>query len=203
MLSVGLTGGIASGKSTVAAMFQELGCHVIDSDQITHELLEPGQAVYEAVVGAFGPGILGPGGQIDRKALGAIVFRDPQQRQVLNGLVHPGVARRQEEFLGQVAKADPDGIAIVDAALMIETGSYRRYDRVVVVGCEPSEQRRRLRLRGRLTPGEIEARIESQMPLDEKVRYAGYVIDNSGSLEETRRQVRQVWEEMRTLAESR
>lgn len=201
MLSVGLTGGIASGKSTVAGMFRELGAHVVDSDEITHELLEPGQAVHRAVVGEFGDRIVLPDGRIDRRVLGAIVFGDSARRDVLNGLVHPGVAERQEAFLRRVQIEHPDGVAIVDAALMIETGSYRRYDRVVVVSCPVAEQRRRLEARG-LTEAGIDARIASQMPLSEKARYADYVIDNSGNLDETRLRVRDVWTELRGLAVS-
>jgi dephospho-CoA kinase len=180
-------------------MFRDLGGHLIDSDRITHELLEPGQAVHASIVREFGGTILGPGGTIDRRLLGAIVFGDPERRAMLNALIHPVVADRQEAFLDQVSREDPNGVAIVDAALMIETGSYRRYDCVVVVGCGPEEQRRRLATRG-LTPDQIRQRLEAQMPFEEKVRYADYVIDNSGSLVATRRRVEEVWAELRVLA---
>jgi len=199
MLKVGLTGGIASGKSTVSTILEELGGHVIDSDTITHELLGPGQQVSEAVVREFGDGIVGQDGRIDRRLLGAIVFDDPRRRAVLNALIHPEVARRQEEFLARVAREDPRGVAIVDASLMIETGSYTRYERIVVVSCPEHEQRRRLRDRG-LSADQIDARLRAQMPLADKVRYADYVIDNSGSIDDTRRQVREVWDELSLLA---
>jgi dephospho-CoA kinase len=200
MLKVGLTGGIASGKSTVREMFREMGAHVVDSDAITHALLEPGQAVHAAVVNEFGPAVVDAEGRIDRRALAEIVFPDPSRRETLNRLVHPGVAAAQQEFLAGVASEHPNGVAIVDAALMVETGSYRRYDRVVVVSCPLSEQRRRLRERG-LGDSEIDERVAAQMPLAEKLRVADYVIDNSGDLEATRKQVEAVWSELRRLAE--
>lgn len=199
MLKVGLTGGIASGKSTVGEMFRELGAHLIDSDQITHALLEPGQDVHAAVVAEFGPAILDSEGRIDRRALGAVVFADPARREALNRLVHPAIARRQETFLARVASEDPGAVAIVDAALMIETGSYRRYDRVIVVSCPVEEQRRRLRAKG-LDDGQIEGRLSAQMPLEEKLRVADFVIDNSGDLASTRASVEGVWTELVRLA---
>lgn len=199
MLKVGLTGGIASGKTTVGEMFRGLGARLVDSDRITHELLAPGQAVHDAVVGEFGPSVVDREGRIDRRALGAIVFADPSRREVLNRLVHPAVAERQDAFLARAAREDPGGVAIVDAALMIETGSYRRYDRVIVVSCPVEEQRHRLRARG-LGDAQIEGRLAAQMPLEQKVRVADFVIDNSGDLASTRARVAQVWTELVRLA---
>src|SRR5262245_46446187 len=146
VLRVGLTGGIATGKSTVGLMFVELGCHLIDADRITHQLFEPGQPIHTAVVQAFGSEILAEDGTIDRKKLGAIVFSDPAARTKLNSLVHPAVIQRQQDWLKEIETLDPRGIAIVDAALMIEIGTYKNYDKVIVVTCSPEEQRRRLRL---------------------------------------------------------
>lgn len=199
MLKVGLTGGIASGKTTVGAMFRELGAHVVDSDRVTHDLLEPGQEVHDAVVQEFGRAILDANGRIDRKVLGGIVFGDESRRQALNALVHPAIQSRQDQFLEEALEKDPNGVAIVDAALMIETGSYKRYDRIVVVVCPPEMQQRRLGARG-LTADQIEARIRSQMPLEEKARFADYLIDNSGDLPATRRQVEEVWSELTSLS---
>jgi len=182
MLRVGLTGGIATGKSTVGLMFVELGCHLLDADRITHELFQPGEPVHTSVVQAFGERILAADGTIDRKVLGGIVFKDPQARAKLNGLVHPSVIRRQQEWLKQIEEEDPAGIAIVDAALMIEAGTYKNYEKVIVVTCAPEIQRLRLLARSGLTEDEIEARIRSQMPIDEKVKYAHFAVDNSGSI---------------------
>jgi dephospho-CoA kinase len=197
MLRVGLTGGIATGKSTVGAMFVELGCHLIESDQITHQLFEPGQAVHAAVVKQFGNRILAVDGTIDRRILGDIVFKDPQARAKLNGLVHPAIIQRQQEWFQAMEAQDPHGIAIVDAALMIEVGTYRNYDKVIVVTCSPEMQRERLRARSALSEEEIESRIRSQMPAEEKIKYADFVIDNSGSIESTRVQVETVYQQLR------
>ncbi len=200
MLRVGLTGGIATGKSTVGMMFIELGCHLIDADRITHELLQPGQAVHSAVVEAFGEHILAADRTISRKILGEIVFKDPQARSKLNALVHPAVIQRQREWLNEMEAKDPGGIGIVDAALMIEVGTYKNYDKVIVVTCRPEVQKQRLRKRSGLSEEEIEARIRSQMPLEEKARHADFVIDNSEDLPETRRQVAEVNSKLREFA---
>jgi dephospho-CoA kinase len=197
MLRVGLTGGIATGKSTVGAMFVELGCHLIESDQITHQLFEPGQAVHAAVVQQFGKRILGGDGTIDRRILGDIVFKDPQARAKLNSLVHPAIIQRQQEWLKEMDAQDPGGIAIVDAALMIEVGTYKNYDKVIVVTGSPEIQRERLRARSALSEEQIESRIRSQMPTEEKLKYADFVIDNSGSIGLTRVQVERVYRQLR------
>jgi dephospho-CoA kinase len=196
MLRVGLTGGIATGKSTVGAMFVELGCHLIESDQITHQLFEPGQAVHAAVVKQFGNRILALDGTIDRRILGGIVFRDPQARGKLNSLVHPAIIQRQQEWLKAMQAQDPHGIAIVDAALMIEVGTYKNYDKVIVVTSSSELQKERLRARSALSEEEIESRIRSQMPNEEKIKYADFVIDNSGSMESTRVQVETVYRQL-------
>ena len=197
MVKVGLTGGICTGKTTVGQMFVDLGCRLVDSDRITHELFEPGEKVYEAVIAEFGRRIQDGEGRIDRSVLGEIVFNNPDRRQKLNDLVHPAVIERQKAFLESVRAEDPTSVAIVDAALMIEVGTYKNYDRVVVVTCTPDQQRQRLGERFPLSDEEIQARISSQMPLDEKAGYADFVIDNSGSLEKTRRQVGEVYEKLK------
>ena len=148
MLTVGLTGGIGCGKTTVGGMFVALDCRMIDSDQITHELLERGQTVHAAVVREFGAEIVLDSGRIDRSRLAAIVFSEPSRREKLNSLVHPAVKERQDRFLDDVKWEDPEAIALVDAALMVETGSYKRYDRLVVVTCLPEQQRSRRCRRG-------------------------------------------------------
>jgi dephospho-CoA kinase len=202
MLRVGLTGGIATGKSTVGQMFVELGCHLIDSDRITHQLFEPGKAVHNAVVKEFGARILAPDGTIDRRVLGDIVFKDPEARKKLNSLVHPAIIERQKEWLNEVEEKDPTGIAIVSAALMIEVGTYKNYDKVIVVMCRPEVQKQRLTQRSGLKEDEVDARIQSQMPMSEKVKYADFVIDNSGDPSNTRRQVVEVNSKLRELAAS-
>jgi dephospho-CoA kinase len=200
MLKVGLTGGIATGKTTVGQMFVELGCHLIDSDQIAHELFEPGQDVYSAVIKAFGPSIVASDGTIDRKILGDIVFKDSTARAKLNILVHPAIIRRQQEFLDSVARTDPNGIGLVSAALMVEIGTYKNYDKLIVVSCPSDMQRGRLKARAALTDDQIDGRLAAQMPPEEKVKYADYVVDTSGDLAETRRQVREINSKLRELS---
>jgi dephospho-CoA kinase len=202
MLRVGLTGGIASGKSAAGRMFAELGCHLIDADRIVHELFEPGQSVHKAVVDAFGKGILRQDGTIDRRILGDIVFSDEKARQKLNGLVHPSTIQRQKEWLDNLESTHPTAVGIVEATLMVEAGTYRNYDKVIVVVCSPEEQRRRLRARSNLSEEQITARIASQMPMEQKAKYGDFVIDTSGTMEETRKQVIEVNSRLQELAAS-
>ena len=202
MLRVGLTGGIAAGKSTAGRMFADLGCHLINSDDITHQLFEPGETVHSAVVGAFGKEVLSADGRIDRRILGEIVFSDPAARAKLNGLVHPAVIQRHREWLEEKEQQYPQGVAIVDAALMIEVGTYKNYDKVIVVTCTPAIQRQRLRARSNLTEEQIDARILAQMPMEAKVKFADFVIDSSGDLSKTRRQVEEISSKLQELAAS-
>ena len=200
MLRVGLTGGIATGKTTVGQMFIDLGCHLIDSDEIAHKLFEPGQDVHSAVIKAFGPHIVASDGTIDRKILGDIVFNDSAARAKLNILVHPAIIRRQQEFLTNIARTDPKGIGIVSAALMVEIGTYKNYDKVIVLSCPPDVQRMKLKSRSALSDEQIEARIAAQMPVEEKVKRADFVIDTSTDLATTRRQVEMTNSKLREFA---
>jgi dephospho-CoA kinase len=200
MLRVGLTGGIATGKTTVGDMFVQLGCHLIDSDEIAHQLFEPGQDVHDAVIKTFGSNIVAADGIIDRKILGEIVFKDSAARAKLNALVHPAIIRRQQEFLADIARADPKGVGMVSAALMVEIGTYKNYDKVIVLSCPPDVQRARLKARSALSDEQIEQRVASQMPVEEKVKYGDFVIDTSTDLETTRRQVEAINSKLRELA---
>jgi dephospho-CoA kinase len=197
MLRVGLTGGLASGKSFVGRVLEELGCHLIHADRLGHEALAPEGGAYAATVREFGNVILKGDGSIDRRKLGAIVFADPARLAVLNSFVHPEVFRREEELLGEIEIADPAAIAVVEAAIMIEGGSYRRYDRIVVAACPRETQIARAMERDRLSREEVEQRLSRQMPLEEKIRFADYVVDTSGSKEETRARVLPVFEALR------
>ena len=200
MLRVGLTGGIASGKSTVGRMFGELGCKVIDSDRITRELFAPGNPVNRKVGETFGARVVASDGSINRAVLAELVFQNPDQRQTLNSIVHPAIKQRQNEFLTQAAADDARAIGIVEAALIVEVGTYRDYDKLIVVTCSPKVQRERLRERSGLTPEQIESRIASQMPMEEKVKVADFVIDNSGDIGITRQQVEEVYRQLRAIA---
>lgn len=199
MLRVGLTGGIGCGKTTVAAMLRELGCHVIEADKVAHQLMQPGTPAFEEIVREFGARVVGLDGRIDRKALGAIVFEDSAKLQRLNRIVHPRVIEEQDRQLVELEKADRRGVAVVEAALLVEAGYHERLDRLVVVWCRPEQQRERLLARG-MPAEEIEKRIAAQMPLEMKRRLANDQIDCSGSLDETRRQVEALVARLRQLA---
>jgi dephospho-CoA kinase len=200
MLKVGLTGGLASGKTFVAGQLAELGCHVIQADRLGHEVLRRGGEAYDGVIREFGRGILAPDGEIDRKALGKLVFADPARLEALNSLVHPPVFRRQQEFFDQVERQDPRAIAVVEAAIMIESGSYKRYDRLIVADCPPQMQLRRFMERDGASEEEAKRRLERQLPLEEKCKFADYLIDTSGTKEETTRQVLEVYKQLRAEA---
>ena len=186
MLRVGLTGSIGVGKSFVASVFVELGCHVLDADQTAREVVMPGTQGLNALVEAFGEEILATDGTLDRKRLGALIFADQSQRERLNQILHPFIIARQDEIMNAWEAEDPDGIGIIDAALMIESGGYKRFDKLIVVHCRPEVQLERLMLRDKLSRDEALRRINSQMPQEEKQRYADYLIDTSDGFELTR-----------------
>ncbi|MBV9959149.1 MAG: dephospho-CoA kinase [Acidobacteria bacterium] len=203
MLRVGLTGSIAVGKSYVSAVLAELGCHVIDADSTAREAVAAGSAGLAKVVETFGPSVLQPDGTLDRARLGAIIFADEVQRQLLNSILHPFIIAAQDEQLREWEAVDPTGIGVVDAALMIESGGYRRFDKLIVVHCRPEMQVARLMARNHLTLDEALQRINAQMPQEEKMRHADFLIDNSGELAETRRQTEEVYQSLRSLSEKR
>lgn len=199
MLQVGLTGNIASGKSTVARMFADLGAHVIDADRIVHGLLRSGTETHGNIVRAFGAGILAPDGEIDRRRLGQIVFSDADKRSQLNALTHPHVEAALVRKMGELEQSISDGIVIVDAALMIETGGYKIYRRLIVVTCSPELQIERIMKRDGMSEADARARMRSQMPSEEKVKLADYVIDTSGTLKQTRDQVVSIYRNLDAL----
>ncbi len=200
MLRVGLTGGLASGKSFVGQALEGLGCRLIKADELGHEVLLPGGEAFEGVVREFGCGILEPGGTIDRRKLAAEVFDRPERLALLNSLVHPPVVRREEELVARFAAENPRGIAVVEAAILIETGSYKRFDKLILAVCRPEQQVERAMHRDGLTREEALARLARQMPLDEKRKYADYVVDTSGTKEETLKQVWQTFSLIRSIA---
>ncbi len=201
MFIVGLTGGIASGKSLVARAFKDLGAHVIDADKIVHELLAPGEEAWREIVDHFGAGIQLPDRTVDRRRLGEIVFREHNEREWLNKCLHPRVF---EVYCAQVKRLRdraPDAIVVFDAALLIETGYHKKMDRTVVVYAKPGQQFKRLTERDRLTPEQADRRIQSQLPLSRKRKHADYVIENTGDRKETERQAREVFAKIKKEAE--
>ena len=199
MKRLGITGGIASGKSAVAAILRELGFNVIDADALGHSVIEPGTRAFKEVVREFGAGVVGTDGRIDRGKLGALVFADRGKLARLNGIVHPRV---EEEMVRKFGEWERDGArdaAFVEAALLVEAGYQRNLDGLVVAWCRPEQQMERLVARG-LSEEEARRRIAAQMPAEEKLKYATEKIDCSGSMEETRRQVEELAAKLRREA---
>jgi dephospho-CoA kinase len=193
MLRVGLTGSIGVGKSFVAGVLAELGCHVLDADVTAREVVEPNSIALEKLVAEFGAEVLQSDGALDRTKLGNLVFGDQQQRATLNSILHPYIIARQDELMREWEAIDPHGIAGIDAALMIESGGYKRFDKLIVVHCRPEIQLQRLMSRNNLSREEAEKRVAAQMSQDEKKKFADYLIDTSEGFDDTRRQTERVY----------
>lgn len=202
MLKVGLTGGYASGKSFVACRLEQLGCHVVYADKLGHQVLEPEGEAYGPTVKMFGNAILTPERRIDRKKLGAIVFGDPELLRLLNGIVHPAVFRLEEQELSGWSAQRPYGIAVIEAAILIETGRYTAFDRLIVTACTQETQITRAMRRDGLSRQQALVRIERQLPLEEKKRHAHYVIDTDGTEEQVIQQVNDIFNDLKRLAEA-
>ena len=212
MLRVGLTGGIACGKTVVGEMFAARGAHVIQADCIAHELMQPGSTVYNQVVLHFGREILQPDGRVDRQKLAQAAFGNPTEAgaaaaprvEELNRIVHPAVIAAQEEWLADIGRRDPHAVALVEAALILEAGVRHRFDKLVVVTCSPEARlqrfARKLHVDKEAARQEMERRMAAQLPDEEKARRADYVIDNSGPLADTERQVDKIMQELRKAA---
>jgi dephospho-CoA kinase len=202
MLRVGLTGGIACGKSTVGEMLVRRSAHLLQADTLAHQLYAPGAALYDEVVHHFGREILNEDGTINRASLARVAF--PNRIGELNAIVHPAVIKAQNEWMAEIARKNPHGIAVVEAALLIEAGVAKDFDKIIVVTCdfehrvERYAQRTGISLAAALS--EVERRSAAQLPDEEKVRHADYVVENSGAVEDTERQVEEVWNKLQTLA---
>jgi dephospho-CoA kinase len=199
MLKVGLTGSIAVGKSFVCEVLRELGAFVLDADQTAREVVAKGSRGLALIVEHFGAEVLTADGELDRIKMGAIVFGDETKRLLLNSIVHPLVFEAQNRWLLERENENARGVAVIDAALMIESGGYKRFTKLVVVWCEPEIQLQRLMLRNNLSEAEALKRIGAQMPQEEKKRYADFLIDTSGGFETTRQQTTEVFEQLKLL----
>jgi dephospho-CoA kinase len=200
MLIVGLTGGMACGKSFVAEALRKLGCHVIEADEVAREVMLPSGEVYQDIVGAFGREILDERGSIDRASLAGMVFGNPAQLEQLNAIVHPAVRRRALDQFQKIGKECPHAVIVYVAAILIESGAWQQMDKIIVVSCERARQIERAMRRPGAAEGGVLARLESQMPLQKKLTFANYVVDTNGTKEDTLRQTEVVYQDLRSLA---
>ena len=201
MLVVGLTGAMGTGKSTVSSMFAELGCLIIDADQVARDLVQPDAPAWRRIVRIFGKDILNKDKTLDRKKLAAIIYMDASKRKLLNSILHPFILKEEERLVKQAAKEGNHRIAIVSAALMIEAGSYKRFPKIIVVTCSKETQIERIMKRENISRKEALQRWSAQLSSQEKKKFANYVINTSGPFPKTRKQVVQVYEKLRRLAE--
>jgi dephospho-CoA kinase len=199
MLRVGLTGGLASGKTFVGRALVDLGCYLIEADKLGHEVMLPGGEAYDAIVREFGPTVVDASGRISRRKLSGMVWNHPERLEKLSSLVHPPVQEREERQMAEIAQTDPRAIVVVEAAILVETGRYKSFERLIVVTCSAEQQMERALERGSYNKEEILARLSRQLPLEEKLRVADYVIDTSGSREATLGQARTVYGKLRSL----
>lgn len=200
MLTVGVTGGAGSGKTTVSRIFEQEGAYLIDADQIARELVHPGTPAWRQLVRSFGNEILERSGSINRKKLAEIAFSDPEKRGLLNRILHPRIKREMGKRAKEIGRKDPHAIIIFDVPLLVETGFHHEVDRVVVVTSKEAQQVQRLKKRSGLSEEEAIRILSSQLAMDEKVRVADFVIRNEGSIEKTRRSARRVFRELRRIA---
>lgn len=198
-LLIGLTGGIGSGKTTVAELFRAQGGYVIDADVLCRELVEPDRPAWEEIVRHFGDRVLNSDRTLNRSRLGEIVFHDPAEKRVLESILHPRVFEEEERRFARIVREDPTALVFIDAALLIESGNYRKVDKVVVVACDRRTQLERSLKKGFLSREEIERRIDNQMPLEDKLTYADFVIRNDTDLAGLEQRVQNVYEELKSL----
>ena len=197
MLIAGLTGGLACGKSFVAAALEELGCYVVEADELGHQAMQPGSPAYQAIVGEFGPGIGDEDGSINRSRLAAIVFSDPEALARLNAIVHPAVQELAQRRFREIGETDPRAIVIYVAAILIETGSYRQFPRLILVTCTREQQMARAMARPGAKEADVLSRLERQLSVEEKREFADYIVDASGTTEQTLRQTKMVFEDLK------
>jgi len=202
MLIVGLTGGVASGKTTVSRVLKEEGAYIIDADQIARELVRPRTPGWKKLIGAFGTDILREDGFIHRKKLADKVFRNLRQRKVLNQILHPRIGKEMERRVREIGQRDPEAVVVIDAPLLVELGEHRRMDKVIVVTSTQTQQIERLRKRDGVSSKEALRIFSSQMPVEDKVKVADFVIRNEGSLQETKKKAKEIFRELRKVGSS-
>jgi len=199
MLIVGLTGGVASGKTAVSQVLREEGAYIIDADQIARELVQPDKPAWNELIRAFGKEILQEDGSIHRRKLADKVFTEPQQRKVLNQILHPRIEEEMDRRIKEIGQKDPEAIVVIDAPLLVELGMHRKVDRLIVVTSTQMQQMERLKERDGRSSEEALRVLSSQMPVEEKVKLADFVIRNEGSLEETKKRAKEVFKELKRV----
>ena len=199
MLIVGLTGGVASGKTAVSRVLREEGAYIIDADQIARELVQPHKPAWNELVRAFGKEILQEDGSIHRRKLADKVFTDPEQRKVLNQILHPRIKEEMDRRTKEIGQKDPEAIVVIDAPLLVELGVYRKVDQLIVITSTQMQQMERLKERDGRSPEEALRLFSSQMPVEEKVKLADFVIRNEGSLEETKKRAKEVFKQLKRV----
>jgi dephospho-CoA kinase len=200
MLIVGLTGGVASGKTTVSQILEEEGAYLIDADRIARELVQPQTPAWNELKEAFGEEILREDGALHRKRLAEKVYSSPKQRELLNRILHPRIKTEIGRSIREIGQKDPGAIVVIDAALIIELGDHLEMDKIIVVTSTEAQQIERLRVRNGMTPKEARRIISAQMDLEEKLKVADFVIRNEGSLEETKRMVKEIFQKLKKIA---
>jgi dephospho-CoA kinase len=200
MLIVGLTGGVASGKTAISQVLKAEGAYIIDADQIARELVQPQKPAWSELIGAFGKEILQEDGSIHRKKLADKVFADPKKRKLLNQILHPRIKEEMDRRTKEIGQKDPQAIVVIDAPLIIELGNQRDMDKLIVVASTQTQQIKRLKERDGVSPEAALRIISSQMPVEEKVKLADYVIRNEGSIEEAKKRAKEVFKELRKVA---
>ena len=196
-LLAGLTGGMGSGKSTVARLLEQLGAHVVDADVLSRSLVEPGQPAWQEIVNLFGNSILRADRTLDRKKIADIVFEEPEVKKSLESILHPRVMEEEQRIYRAIIQKNPEALVVVDAALLIESGNYRKMDKVIVVTCDEPTQIQRVAARGKFSREDIQRRLALQMPLQEKLSFADYVIENNGSLQELKEKVKHLYQQLK------
>ena len=199
-LLVGLTGGIGSGKSLAASFFKELGAHIIDADQLSRDLVHPGQTALKEIVNYFGKNILDPTGNLDRRKLAKIVFQDPGKKSILEGILHPKIFKKEQEVFIEIFTKDPFAIVIIDAALLIESGNYKHVNKVIVVRSSEESQIQRILSRNAVSFDEAVARIKNQMSLEEKIKYADFILDNNMQQEDLKHKVQELFPQLLNIS---
>jgi dephospho-CoA kinase len=198
-LLAGLTGGMGSGKTTVGNLFKALGAYVLDADEICRSLVEPGKPAWQEIVDLLGNGIVKDDQTLDRRKIADIVFKDPEKKKALEAILHPRVMEEEQVLYKKILKEDPEALVIIDAALLIESGNYRKVDKVIVIACDEETQLRRIMAKNMFSREDAQRRLQQQMPLEEKIKFADFVLQNDSGLPELKKKVEALFHQLQQL----